>query len=546
MRNLSKRVRSVGAIALTFALVAGIAACNPSNSTPSDSKDTASGDKTTSQDSSNDSNLSTDANAHAEIIMLTAPVGMHPLKTNDAPSTDLTVQMFETLYRRTIDGTTYEPLLAEALPEFSEDGKTATIKLRKDVKFQDGTPFTSKAVGYMIDCLQDEAYGSLRPSIVESIESYELPDDNTIKLKLAYEDGVLVAKLAHTNGAIVNPELDKTKDLLVDPVGAGTGPYVLKNAVTGSTYELEANKDYWGGEPQVKTAKISVVTDESSALARLQTGEADLLPTLSVNNFETAGQIDGYVTENHPSSAIYFLANRSHEETAKNPLMKDENFRKALFMALDMPGFTESMMGDKASYTASIVGPTLVGYSEKMEETGYKFDRDAAKAIIDENGWAGQTVTLSTATRPWHRDLSLYVQSQLQEIGLTVEILSEEWASFLSTRDQAHKFDMIILSWSNVTGDGHQMLDPNFTTKNGKAVQYNNEAFDALVDQAAKTTDAEARTQALLDAVTLIQNEAVAAPVYSANQLYCYNANKFSKLELDTSATYRIVEFELK
>ena len=89
------------------------------------------------------------------IELITAPVGMHPLKTNDAPSSTVSGQIFETLYMRSYDGTTYEPLLAEELPEFSEDGLTATIKLRQNVSFQDGTPFTADAVAYMIDSIKD-------------------------------------------------------------------------------------------------------------------------------------------------------------------------------------------------------------------------------------------------------------------------------------------------------------------------------------------------------------------------------------------------------
>ena len=153
--------------------------------------------------SSNNKDVSEDDTLKVEVT--TAPVGLHPLKTNDAPSTTVSAQIFETLYFRTYEGTEYEPLLAESLPEFSEDGLTATIKLKKGVTFQNGDPFTASCVGYMIDSLKDENYGSLRPSIVESIDSYEIKDDYTIVLHLAYEDGVLVAKLAHTNASIINP-----------------------------------------------------------------------------------------------------------------------------------------------------------------------------------------------------------------------------------------------------------------------------------------------------------------------------------------------------
>ena len=68
------------------------------------------------------------------IELTTAPVGLHPLKTNDAPSTYVNGQIFETLYRRTNDGTAYDPQLAAELPEFSEDGLTATTGISWSLK----------------------------------------------------------------------------------------------------------------------------------------------------------------------------------------------------------------------------------------------------------------------------------------------------------------------------------------------------------------------------------------------------------------------------
>ncbi|MBQ9988034.1 MAG: ABC transporter substrate-binding protein, partial [Erysipelotrichales bacterium] len=333
-----------------------------------------------------------------DVVVTTAPVGLHPIKTNDAPSTMVCAQIYETLYHRSYDGTTYEPLLAAEMPEFSEDGLTATIKLREGVEFHDGTPFTAEAVGYFIDATKDPAYGSMRASIVESIDSYTIVDEHTIQLHLAYADGVLIAKLAHSNAAIVNPTLDATQDFLVDPTGAGTGAYKYESSITGSNYVLVANENYWGGEPEVKKVNYDVIADESTAVARLQTGEADGYFTVSAQSFNTVSNIAGYTAMNEKASSIYYMALRSHEETSVNPLMANVEFRTALLQALDFDTFTETMMNGLASRSNSIVGPTLVGYTEEMEQYGIAYDPEAAKATIDANGWAGETITLLTAT----------------------------------------------------------------------------------------------------------------------------------------------------
>ena len=513
---------------LAFAMTAGLSACGTSSASATAA-----------------SSAGSTTNATMNIELTTAPVGLHPLKTNDAASTFVTGQIFETLYRRTVDGTSYEPLLAESLPEMSSDGLTATIHLRKGVKFQDGTDFTADAVAYMIDSLKDKNYGSQRPSIVESIDSYNVVDANTIELHLMYADGVLVAKLAHTNSAIVNPALDKTQDFMVDAKGAGTGPYSFVSATSGSKYVLAANTSYWNGTPAVKNLNYDVVADEATAVARIKTGEADLYPTVASDSFSTVAAVSGYKAVSDSSSAIYFMTYRSNEGTSANPLMANKDFRKVLVESVDFEKYTQSVVGDNGTFNKSIVGPTLVGYTSAMDDAYVAPNMADAKALVEKNGWTGQTVTMLTSTREWHKTVGAYVQDQLAQVGITVNVVSEEWATYLADAKKDN-YDFCILSWSNVTGDGQQMLEPNFSTKNGTRVKYNNAAFDAAVDASAKTTDATKRQASMLEAVKMIQGDCVVAPMYSPNTSYVYNANKFTNVVFDKGGQFTVSDFGVK
>lgn len=475
-----------------------------------------------------------------QIELTTAPVGLHPLKTNDSASNYVIKQIFETLYNRTLDGTSYVPSLAADMPVFSEDGKTATIALREGVTFQDGTPFTSADVAYIIDCLKDSSYGSQRPSIVGTVESYECPDDHTIVLHLAYNDGVLIAKLAHTNGAIVNSKLEKAgQDFLIDATGAGTGAYQYVSSVEGSSYDLAANPGYWGGEPEVKNIHYSVVSDNATAIARLQTGEADFLPIVDADTFVVLQELAGYTAANEQGSSIYYLSLRS-DATAKNDLMANPDFRKMILECYDYTTYVDSMLNGLASYTKSIVGPTLVGYTPEMENYGVTYDLEDAKALCEANGWAGQTVTMLISTREWHENIAVYMQSCLLSLGINLEIIAEEWATFLADAKTDDYYDFCILSWSNVTGDGQQMLEPNFSTANGTRTKYNNAEFDGYVDASAQTNVLEERQQYMLEAVKKIQGDYIVAPLYSANQLYCYNSTKYSNLAEDKGGMFEV------
>jgi len=141
-----------------------------------------------------------------------------------------------------------------------------------------GTPFNAQAVKYTFSLIKDPKFGSARASLASSIVSMDVLDDYTIRFNLSYPDGVLLAKFAHTNSAIVSPTAQAKQDLMVKPVG--TGPYKFVSSISGANVVLTRNDQYWGALPENQKCTMTVIQDESTAIARLETGEADLLPEL--------------------------------------------------------------------------------------------------------------------------------------------------------------------------------------------------------------------------------------------------------------------------
>ena len=123
------------------------------------------------------------------------------------------------------------------------------------------------------------------------------------------------------------------------------------------------------------------------------------------------------------SSAVGYMALRSSEAEAKNPLMANKDFRKAVLEAVDTDTFVTSVMGTQGGTLKSIVAPSLVGYTKAMEDSCVGYNPEDAKKVIEENGWTGQTVTMLVPTRDLQQTFAAYVQSQLQAVGLNVEIV---------------------------------------------------------------------------------------------------------------------------
>lgn len=475
-------------------------------------------------------------------IALTAPfTGFDPLRTNDAASTYVNAQIYETLYRIAPDGS-YVPLLAEALPEFAADGMSATIKLREGIKFHDGTPFNAEAVKYTFSLIQDPNFGSSRASIVASIDTMEVLDEYTLKLNLKYEDGVLLAKLAHTNSAIVSPTAQAKQDLMVQPVG--TGPYVFVSSVSGSNVVLKANEEYWGGAPTLKNVTMTIITEESTAIARMETGEADFMPNVTVQQIPRLEGLPNVTFATSPAAQVFYVMLRPNSYI--NPVMGNLEFRKALAMAFDTEGYTEFVMEGYASHSASVIGPNVFGYTPEAENFGYKYDPEAAKAIIEKNGWQNEEIKFLVPTTPAYTPMGEYFQSNLQEIGLNnVQIESIDWSAWLAESKTDNRFDISLAAWSNVTRDGTELLEPNWESKVSARSRIMSDEFDQLVKESKTTSDRAVRLAKLEAANKYLLDMAAVVPVYNSQNLFAFN-NAYEGVTRDVSGTFYLNDITIK
>ena len=480
-------------------------------------------------------------------IILTAPFsGFDPLRTNDYASTYVTSQIYETLYRIDPETGEYLPLLATDLPEYSEDGLTATIKLREGVTFHDGTPFNSEAVKYTFELIQDPDFGSARASIANSIESMECPDDYTIVFHLLYEDGVFTAKLAHTNSAIVSPTAQQAQDLMVEP--CGTGPYKFVSSVSGSNVVLTRNEDYWGELPVIKDVTMTIISDESTAVSRMETGEADFMPKLSVQQVTRMENNSAVTVDTSTGAQIYYLAMRS--QSSANPVMAEKDFRTALAKGIDKAGYVEYMMQGYADEAKSVIGPEIFGYEPEAEENDIAYDPEGAKAILDAHpGWADEEILFLVPSTPVYSQMGEYFQASLTEAGFNnIKIETIDWSAWLTESKNDGRFDITLCGWSNVTRDGTELMEPNFDSESGTRRIRLDEDDWALVDsyiEASKTTsDTEVRYENLLNCNALLMDEAYVQPIYNATNLFCYNSG-YTNIIMDAGGAFYVKDFQL-
>lgn len=430
----------------------------------------------------------------------TDAVGLSPIATNDNASSNVITQVYETLFERDPNTMAIKPLLADSYT--NPDPKTWVIKLKKGIKFQDGTPFNADAVKYTFDKFRNPKTAAPRASLLKPIETVTVQDENTVVIKTKYPYGALLAALAHNNASIVSPTADKAGTLNKKPVG--TGPFKFVEWVQGDHITLEANKDYWQGAPKLQKVTFKVVPDVNTAVSMLQTGQVQFLTGIAPETLSRIQSMSNVNLIKKNGTPVYYLGFNMD----KGP-MTDLKFRQAVAYAVDRDAYIKQLKG-LGIKSNSIIGPKVFGYDSSAEKEGYNYDPSKAKQLLSQSSYKGETLKMLVANTPVYVKMAQIVQDQLKQVGIKTQISLLEWGTFLDVSKKG-QFDITFLAWTNSTGDGSELLYPNLDSENINAsntVRYHNPAFDKLVDESRQTVDQNARKKFLDEANKMAINDA--------------------------------------
>lgn len=196
-----------------------------------------------------------------------------------------------------------EPALAEDW-EISDDAKTWTFHLRKDVKFHNGNDFTADDIIYSFDRSKEEA--SAFKYCLSTVGSYEKIDDYTVKIVCNEPNALL---LAHLKDLMI---LDKETcegqtDEWIALNPNGTGRYKFVEHVRGDKIVFERNEDYWGELPEAEKVTFKPITNEGTRTANMVSGAVDLIINVPVRDIEMLESNDKVEIVSEPSLRIIYL-----------------------------------------------------------------------------------------------------------------------------------------------------------------------------------------------------------------------------------------------
>jgi len=430
------------------------------------------------------------------------PPHLDPFESLDVQQ-DLNYHLYRNLYRFTPDMAPH-PDLAVA-DKVSEDGRTWTLELRKNVVFHDGTPFNAAAVKYTIERMKDPKRAAPMAVLFAPITSVRIVDEHTVELQTKEPFASLRNNLAHVNTGMISPAADQArgKEFGRKPVSAGA--YELAEWVSGDRIVLKRFDRYAGPRPHYDTIVFRIVPDAQTRLVMLERGEADVairMPATQADIAERNPQLQ--VLRLEGTRLLYMYFNLDKAPTT------DIRVRRALNLAIDRQAIMKRVALGAAAPAESVM-ERIVSYSTPVGKLEYK--PDEARELLRQAGAAGQTLRLVAPEGVWEfdRQTAEAVAGFLRNVGLKVELdIIKDFGVYTKTLgSREHHLGMV--GWAGSTGDPDHYLRRQLWGQNaGKPWNfsgYKNPRVDELIGVGARTFDTRERARIYADVQRTVWND---------------------------------------
>ncbi|ALS75634.1 peptide ABC transporter substrate-binding protein [Planococcus rifietoensis] len=451
-------------------------------------------------------------------------VSLDPINVTDGESIRVTHNIYETLleYDHNLE---LQPKLATEYSS-SEDGLTWTFQLREGVKFHDGTDFNADAVVFNFERWMDPEnpyhegdfpyypflYGGFKGDENHLIESVTATGEHELEIVLKRKTAPFLSYLAISMFGIASPAAIEQYGAGIGENPVGTGPFKFEEWNRNNTITLSKNEDYWmEGKPYLDQVIYQVIPENSARLNALQTGEIDIVDGMNASDTTIVEDTEGIELIKRPSFNIGYMAFNMEKEPFDDPLV-----RKAINMAIDKEEIVDAFYNGLADPATSPLPPSLWSHDESLEK--YDYNVEEAKKLLAEAGLEdGFTTELHTMSnpRPYLPEpmkIAEAIQSDLAEIGITAEIVSSEWATYLEDTKNG-KHSMAMYGWTGVMADPDNFLYPNLSKTNAEVPAqniafYKSDEFTSLITEARETIDQDKRTELYQEAQQLFQEDA--------------------------------------
>jgi len=422
--------------------------------------------------------------------------------------------VYDWLFARNFDSSV-KPGIAESWT-MSPDAKELNIKLRKDVTFHDGTPMTSADVVFSWERI---VKGGFSTRVSRSLEKIEAIDTHTVRITFGMPELGFVpfGGLAILSKAYF--EKVGEQEFRAKPIG--TGPYKIAGLTRGRHVDLERYDGYWGTKPEIKHARFQFVTEDSTRVAQLRAGEADMVmqvPFPLVGEIESDPKLKTKILS--PGGMTVFLALKT--DNPKSP-WADPRVREAIALAIDHDAIVKDILRGYPKHYP-FLAPHDIGYDPDIKP--YPYDPARAQQLLKEAGVSNLQFDLPyiaggvTGMKETAEAVALY----LNKVGIKANAKPTEGPQFIKWVLQASKnpeMDYVAVFIGAVAGrsESSSGLLTHFSRVTPFA-WYLNPEINGMALQMAGTPDEKARGELIRKMGQAVHQDMRYIPLWTNSHVY--------------------------
>jgi peptide/nickel transport system substrate-binding protein len=396
----------------------------------------------------------------------------------------------------------------------SDDGLSATFKLREGVTWHDGKPFTSADVAFSALSVW-KPLQNLGRLVFANLASVDTPDEHTAIFRFSKPTPFqLIRNALPVVTSVVPKHLYEGTDIATNPANTkpvGTGPFVFAEYKPGEYYRLTRNEKYWAKDaPQLNEIIYRILPDRAGAASALEAEEIQLaaFSAVPLSDLARLAKEPGIkvIADGYEALTYQLVVEINHRRKE----LADLKVRQAIAHAINKKLVIDTVFLGYATASTGPVPKNAPQFYTSNVET-YDFDVEKANALLDEAGYKrganGTRFSLKLLPAPYFNEtkqFGAYLRQALAEIGIEAELVNNDSAAHQKAVYTDHAFDLAV---APPVFRGDPAISTTILVKSGTPAGvgfsnqggYENKELDALIDKAAQTIDEKARTELYKD-----------------------------------------------
>jgi peptide/nickel transport system substrate-binding protein len=459
------------------------------------------------------------------------PTSMDPHFHNLGPNNSMMSHIYDALIHQT-ESQQLIPGLAESWKTL--DDTTWEFKLRKGIKFHDGSPFTVDDVIFTFERAANVEGAPSSFGLYTRGKTLKKIDDHTLHIITPAPYPLMPQDVSQL--MIISDENNgrSTLDYNSGKVAFGTGRYRQVEYVPGDRIVLEQNPDWWGKNSEWTKLIFKPIKSGPSRVASLLAGDVDMIEQVPTTDIETLKKNDKVTLSQGGSNRVIYL-HMDHgrdnspfirDTNGKNPF-KDLRVRQAISMAISRDAIVDRVMEGVAIKAGQLLPEGFFGRSDKLKPVEY--DPKKAKALLAEAGYPnGFSLTLHGPNDRYINDAKIAeaIGQMLTRVGIKIEVVTMPRSVYFKRAsrggpDGTPEFSFILVGWGSGTGEASSALRSLLTTYDkskgfgaANRGRYSNPEVDKRVVEALRSVDDPKRAKLLAEATDIAIGDVGIIPLH--------------------------------